>query len=365
MKKFYLLLGIILTGIGVAFTYHIFENAVHGAIDLVWYDWFNTDNARYWILPLCIVIGLAYFGIQHYLDPESENLEEQGLGGLPQPKLSAYAKVLFIGFFSLVAGASLGPEAVLVPACMILGGLVGGLLFAKEKQMIKLLAAAGFIALFTAFFNSIIVGVLSVLIVTKQAKTKLSAPLLAVAILAATSAFLTLKLISAEAFTQVPDYSWHINAVTVFWVVILALAGFLSIFIMNMLHKWFDRARAELNEQPWIARGLVASGGLALLYLLGGPLIEFTGNRSIIPMLQQSASLGTIGLIWILVTKLGAIGWSKALGYRGGMIFPTIFVAAVLVAMVQLNAPSFNFIYGIIAAMIGAFAANRRWPILF
>jgi H+/Cl- antiporter ClcA len=93
-------------------------------------------------------------------------------------------------------------------------------------------------------------------------------------------------------------------------------------------------------------------------------LVEFTGNKSIMPMLQQASSLGLSGLVWIVVVKVAAISWSKAVGYRGGMIFPIIFIAAVLVAIVQLYVPGFNFIYGLIAAIIGALVANRRTHVL-
>ena len=91
-----------------------------------------------------------------------------------------------------------------------------------------------------------------------------------------------------------------------------------------------------LAEQWWL-RGLVAASGLSALYLLGGPLVEFTGNKSIVPMLNQAASLGAIGLIWLVVIKTATISWSKAMGYRGGLIFPTVFIASTLVAIAQLT----------------------------
>ncbi len=101
------------------------------------------------------------------------------------------------------------------------------------------------------------------------------------------------------------------------------------------------------------------------LYLLGGSLVEFTGNKSIVPMLGQAASLGAIGLIWLAIVKTVAISWSKAMGYRGGLVFPTVFIASVLVAIAELQVHELNFIYGLIAVMAGVLAAERRANILF
>ena len=97
----------------MALIYFYFEAAVHQGIELVWTDWLNTETRRWLVVPLCVVMSLIFFGVQHYLDPNSEKKESHGLGAMPGPTPANFAKVLFIGFLSLVAGASLGPEAIL------------------------------------------------------------------------------------------------------------------------------------------------------------------------------------------------------------------------------------------------------------
>ncbi len=134
MKALKLLLAIILVGFGVALTYHIFENAVHNFIDFVWYDTFNTDQNRLIIIPLVLTFSFMFFGLQHWLDVKAENTEDHGLGSMPGPTVTNFLKVLMIGFFSLVAGATLGPEAILVPSCMIFGAYVGKKCFANKNK---------------------------------------------------------------------------------------------------------------------------------------------------------------------------------------------------------------------------------------
>lgn len=364
MEKLKLLLGVILTGVGAALTYHFFENGVHSFINYVWYDTFNTDENRWIVIPLMVFFSFLFFGLQHWLDRSSEQAEEHGLGNMPHPTVGNYLKVLLIGFFSLVAGATLGPEAILVPACMILGGLMGSLLFTDNKQLTQALAAAGLMALFTAFFDSFYVGVASLLLVLSQSKTKFKPILLVIAIIAAGAAKITLNLVDGQAYTQMPAYSWHLNVTTLVFGITLIGGGFVAVRLVSLAHNAMMNVRLQIQKTSWVTNAAIASAVLAMLYLIGGPLVEFTGNKSIVPMLDQASSLGAAGLLGILLVKILTIAWSKAIGYRGGMIFPTIFLAAVMSAIVQLYVTDFNLIYGIIAVLIGAFIANKNTRIL-
>lgn len=363
MKQARVLLAVVLVGIGAALTYHIFENLVHESLNLVWHDWFNSDSKRLLVVPLTILISLVFFGLQHYLDRSSEDKQEHGLGEMPTPNVKNYLKILLLGYFSLLAGASLGPEAILVPSCMLLGAFIGTKIF-SDQQTVKLMAAAGLMALFTAFFFSIIVGVLSIFLVMRQTKAKFNPMLLVVSIIASLSSYLTLKLVSGSAFVTLPHYSWKLNFKTLLLCVVLAVAGYIAITLMSSAHKQFLKIRQTVSKKPWWQHALLASAVVAVFYLLGGKLVEFTGNQAIVPMFKQAASLGLLGLVWILIVKIAVISWSKAIGYRGGMIFPTIFLASVLVAILQLYSHDFNLIYGLIAVLVGAFASNNKTRIL-
>src|SRR5680860_1167223 len=114
MKKLTLLLSVAVIAIGVAITYHYFEASVSYSITYIWETLFNTDNRRLTVIPLGVFLGLVYFAVQHYLDPKSEQSDSEGLGNTPKPTVANFVKILLIGFLSLIAGASLGPEAILV-----------------------------------------------------------------------------------------------------------------------------------------------------------------------------------------------------------------------------------------------------------
>lgn len=358
------LFSILLVSALVAVVYFYFEAGVHHAINFVWNDWLNTGTNRILILPLCLVLSLAFFGAQHYLDPKSEQQESHGLGDAPEPTLGNLGKVLLIGFFSLLAGASLGPEAILVPACLLVGSIVGVQLFKGDKKMAGMLSMVGFIALFAAFFDSFIAGILGLVLVTKEVKVKITPPFVAIAVAASLITVYVLSLLESTPFTTLPQHVWKFSLESALASAALGLAGGAAIFLMGSAHATFQKARLVLAKRAWWQHAIVAAGGLSALYWLGGSLIQFTGNESIVPMLEQSASLGLSGLLVLVLMKILAISWSKALGYRGGMIFPSVFVASTLVAIAHIWAPELSFIVGLIAALIGMFAADRKVKIL-
>jgi H+/Cl- antiporter ClcA len=365
VKRLSLLFAAALVGLSVALTYFYFEAAVHHGIDLVWNDWLDTGTQRWLVAPVCVAVSLIFFGLQHRLDPQSEHLESHGLGDMPKATLMNFVKVLFIGFWSLLAGASLGPEAILVPACMIIGSYIGATLFRREGQAAKLLGAVGFIALMAAFFHSFVAGMLGLLLVRKQTRTRLSAGMVVMAAVASWTTVYALGLLSSPPFVKLPHTDWHFNFRSLLTLIILLFAGYAVTYGLSASHGLIKKLHGLIAKREWWLRGLTVAAGLSMLYLLGGSLVEFTGNKSIVPMLGQAASLGTIGLLWLAIVKTAAISWSKAMGYRGGLVFPTVFIASTLVAIAELHVPELNFIYGLIAVMAGVLTAERKANILF
>ena len=367
MQRAKLLLSCALVGVFVAVTYFVFEAVVRNSIHYLWDTVFDTENARLMVIPLCLSLSLLFFGLQHYLDPKSEHHESHGLGGEAfTPSLKTIGVILLLGFFSLVAGASLGPEAVLVPASMVIGSYVGVKLFRKDQHAVKALAAAGIMALMAAFFHSFLVGVLSVLLVTKQAKIKVTPPLLLVSVVASASAYFTLRVIDpSNSYFHFPPFSWKVAIIDIVAGVFLVVAGYGTTFALKYLHNFVRLVRIRSNSNTWWKLAIFASVGLSGLYLLGGTLVEFTGNESIMPLISRATSLGALGVFGVLIIKLCVIAWSKAMGYRGGLVFPMIFVASSLTVLSQFAFKDASFGTGLIAALVGILAAERKAKILF
>ena len=366
MNKIKILLSCALVGVLVAVVYSVFETAVHGSIDFIWDTTFDTENIRLIIVPLSLFFSIIFFGLQHFLDPKSENKEEHSLGGGKiNPSLKNLFTVLIIGYFSLLAGASLGPEAILVPASTITGAYVALKLFKNDQKLSKTLVAASVVALFTAFFHSFFVGVLSLLLIKKISGVKISKELVTIGVVSAATSYFTLQVIDpANRYFTFPEFDLRVAVIDIIAGVFLIAAGYLATFSLKYIHKYIQILRIKSKVKTWWKQALVASLGLSAIFLIGGPLIEFTGNESIVPLIDESASLGVVGLLLILVTKLVAIGWSKAMGYRGGLIFPMIFVACILVVISQFYFTDSNFWAGFVAAMAGILAAEKKAKVL-
>ena len=366
MRKLRILLACVVVAILVANVYYLFESAVHHSITYFWNDLFATQTDRVLVIPLAVVGALLFFGLQHRLDRKSENHEGHSLGGDPiDPTLRNLGIILFLGYFSLVGGASLGPEAVLVPASVVIGTGLGMRLFKRDEEATKALAAAAIMALMAAFFHSYIVGILSVFLVMQVSKAKLSAQLLIIAVIASVSSYLTLNVIDpTNSYFNFPAFTWRIAIIDVLFGLVLIGAGYAATFALKHAHSLIVHYRERSKLTTWVHLALVAGLGMSLFYLLGGPLVEFTGNQSIAPLVDQAPTLGGIGIVIIIIVKLLVIGWSKAMGYRGGLIFPMIFIASALAALVQLYVHDLNLGAGMIAAIIGILAAERKAHIL-
>ena len=344
-----------LVGLCVAVIYYVLESSYVAAIKWLWLDTLNTTTHRLLVIPLAVILAVLYFWVLRTLDPKPEKRE----GLLSVPHDVSFKRILFIliiGFFSMFAGASLGPEAILFPACLIAGALVSKDWADKnDRQLITLSAVT---ALFTAFFGSFWVGVLTILLLYKQFKDRLP-ELIAYNVIACGVTLFTLReIFHKPAFVGIPKlYAFSLNEIA--GIVVLLVLGMLATYWLRASFKAWEYVYSYMQKWQWIV--LAAGSGLVLglVYFFGNPLIEFTGNHSIEPMLQQAPGLGVLGLIGILLMKNIAIAWSRVSGYRGGMIFPTIFVAFTLVALVQQMGLHVNLAIGVVAALIGIFFAGR------
>lgn len=365
--KLKIILSCFIIGIAVALTYYGFEFAVHHSINFLWTDLLNTDDKRYMVMPTAVVFGLIFFYLKHKLMPKQSQQENHGLGeGAAQASLKSFFIILLVGFFSLVAGASLGPEAILVPACLTAGALVGKKFIASEQNSAKIVSAAAIMALFASFFHSFIIGLLSLLLVKKVAGAKITPALVLIAVIASGTAVITLNIIEPETanYFRLPGSGLAIKIEDSLLAIALLAAGYLSTLLLKQISNIFNKANQAIKKESVFKAALITTLGLGLIYLIGGPLIQFTGNESIKPLIEQAPALGIAGLVWIWITKLIAIGWSKNMGYQGGLIFPMIFVGSTLTAIALQLFPDANFLFLLIASIAGILAAEKKAKIL-
>lgn len=354
----------LIIGAVVAFTYLLFEWLVRTAQHALWIDFMQTNEYRWRIIPLVLGLTLLYFWVQHRLDPASEHAKRHTLTQLPKVSLRNLANGLVIGFLSLVAGASLGPEAILVPASMMISMLLASRFIKTKNPLTQYAAALGFIALLAAFFNSFIVGMLGLLLVKKQFKLPLNMQFVLAAIFAALIVVVVLNLLGSNGYIPLGS-EWSLSLATPVWLVAIFLVGLVLPFALKCIVAAFENVLKIVHFRHWSLRALLAGLVLSILYIVGGPLVQFTGNESIQPLLQQSATLGLGGLFLILLVKLAAIAWSKTSGYRGGLIFPMFFVLSVVVAGMQLYSDAVPFTAAVVVGALALLIGDAKAKVLF
>lgn len=353
MEKAKLLVGSAVAGVAVALIYLAFESLLTEALHYVWDDLFHTQTNRIAVPILTVSIGMVYFAVREFTDRKELKKNRSLVVELPI--------VLLVGFLSLFAGAALGPEAVLIPAAMIGGQLVAK--YGKFHSHRELFSLAGFVALFVAFFNSLLGGLLGFYLAQKTKKRTLTVLDYLGVSFAAVAALFTLALFSHHGAFSYPPQAKMFTLLGILLAIGFFAAGYAYHFIFRTALAAFTNLYERLSQQ-WYVHGLVASLGLSALFLMGGYLVQFTGNEAIVPIFQQASTIGVWGVVWISLVKVLTIAWSLAMGYRGGLIFPFVFVASSVVAAVTLFTTDFNAILSIFIFLAGVLFADQKSKII-
>lgn len=175
-----------------------------------------------------------------------------------------------------------------------------------------------------------------------------------------------LKLIEPPTeFLQTPTSGYHIDVAHLALLAAVFAAGYAATWLVAYTTKTITPLRKRQYSLSWWRQALLAAAGLIVLYLVGGPLVQSTGNTTIKPMLEQAPELGFIGLAVLALVKIVTSAWSKTMGYRGGLIFPMIFVISACIGMAWLVEPDISFKVALIAGVAGMLVAESKAKVLF
>lgn len=320
-------------GVASAIAFLGFEYIVNHGTDYIWNTLFDTDQTRWRVVPLAIGLSVIYsatlfvFGQKRVIEPHLDPLESKEDGSKKLPDIKDIAAIFIIGFTSLLAGASLGPEASLVAVC---SGL--GLWLAKKsgaKEGAKLLALCGVGALLVGFFGSLLPIALALLMMFQQQK-KFSA-LMAVPVVCCLAAYGTLYLVGhSDGFGAIPAGDTS-NLQDYLWAFILgAICTPIAVNLRRAVSFLYQRVKSATPKTHWTVSAGLFGAVLGLLYLIGGESVQFSGSVGTTQLLQNSTTYSLLALAGLLVVKLAVTAWSLAAGYRGGMVFPSIYIGVAL-----------------------------------
>lgn len=368
-------LAALIIGIVDAVVLYLFEIVgVDGTVWL-WNDVLGTDEHRWRVFPVAVVLGLVLTAVyklvktQRVKETSGDLLEELQD---PPATLSSIGAVLLIGAVSLLAGASLGPEAALMAFSAGFGAFIAAKMKAGSDKQILVLASVG--ALLVAFVHSILLVLIPLLILWQSWKRSSQKPNLRavfVIILAGAVSFgaiYGIRFLTGEPgvglIPALPELVPHDF-------LIAALLGFVSGLIaltLNFLVKMFSQTsltvvKAKYPGSDWIF-GAVAGLALGFLYYAGSPVVQFSGKIGSEMLVENAAQFTAIALVGFILIKLIATAWSAGTGYRGGLVFPSVFIGIALGLLFTQLFPGFGGSGAVIGAIAGMLTAVIGSPIM-
>ena len=315
-----------------------------------------------WIIAILTLTGIAVGLVVRFSpghggpDPATESLIGAPIATNALPGLLA---ALILG---LAGGVSLGPEHPIMVVNIALAVALGSRLFPRVSSLDwTILAASGTIG---ALFGT---PVAAALIFSHTLNSSSDVPLwdrLFAPLLAAAAGALTTGIFFHPNFTlPIPHYP-HLRIVDIISgaiVTLIAIAvGMVAVWCLPRLHALIHRLK-----NPVLMLGI---GGflLGILGVIGGHITLFKG----LDEMQQLASSQTLGagdFLLIAVVKLAALVLASACGFRGGRIFPAVFVGVSLGLMLHAHVEAVPAAITISCAILGLVLVVTRdgWLSLF
>lgn len=320
-------------------------------------------NSPGWTLMMLTLTGIAVGLVVRYTpghagpDPATEPLI-----GAPM-STTALPGLIIALVLGLAGGVSLGPEHPIMSVNIALAVALGARFFPRVSPMDwTILASAGTIG---ALFGT---PIAAALIFSQTLSGNADTPLwdrLFAPLLSAAAGALTTGLVFHPHFSlPIPHYE-QMRLVDVFsgaLVTIISIAvGMVAVWCLPRLHTLFHRLK-----NPVLTLGV---GGflLGILGIMGGHITLFKG----LDEMQQLATGGQFfdahDYMVITVIKLAALVIAAACGFRGGRIFPAVFVGVALGMMLHAHVDAVPAAITVSCAILGLVLVVTRdgWLSLF
>ncbi|XJB03927.1 ion channel protein [Escherichia coli] len=321
-----------------------------------------AQDSPLWIIGVLTLTGIAVGLVIRFSqghagpDPACEPLI-----GAPVPP-SALPGLIVALILGLAGGVSLGPEHPIMTVNIALAVAIGARLLPRVNRMEwTILAAAGTIG---ALFGT---PVAAALIFSQTLNGSSEVPLwdrLFAPLMAAAAGALTTGLFFHPHFSLPIAHYGQMEMTDILSGAIVAAiaiaAGMVAVWCLPRLH-----AMMHQMKNPVLVLGI---GGfiLGILGVIGGPVSLFKGLDEMQQMVANQA-FSTSDYFLLAVIKLAALVVAAASGFRGGRIFPAVFVGVALGLMLHEHVPAVPAAITVSCAILGIVLVVTRdgWLSLF
>ncbi|EPE2656690.1 ion channel protein [Escherichia coli] len=321
-----------------------------------------AQDSPLWIIGVLTLTGIAVGLVIRFSqghagpDPACEPLI-----GAPVPP-SALPGLIVALILGLAGGVSLGPEHPIMTVNIALAVAIGARLLPRVNRMEwTILASAGTIG---ALFGT---PVAAALIFSQTLNGSSEVPLwdrLFAPLMAAAAGALTTGLFFHPHFSLPIAHYGQMEMTDILSGAIVAAiaiaAGMVAVWCLPRLHAMMNQMK-----NPVLVLGI---GGfiLGILGVIGGPVSLFKGLDEMQQMVANQA-FSTSDYFLLAVIKLAALVVAAASGFRGGRIFPAVFVGVALGLMLHEHVPAVPAAITVSCAILGIVLLVTRdgWLSLF
>jgi H+/Cl- antiporter ClcA len=307
---------------------------VHELEDVLWHD--LPDALGHSAPPWYLILGLPVLGAvvvlvaRRYLPGDGGHEPLDGIGGAPTPITHAPG-VALAALGSLAFGAVVGPEAPLIALGSVVGLAVARVL-PVDPEHGRLLALAGSFSAISALFG----GPLAAGILLVEASVGLGAraiPVLVPGLVAAAIGFLLFTGLGgwgglSEEDLEVPGLPPYdgVHLGDLLLAVVLGVVIAILIEAVRIGGRRVLGGRKAMGGGPLLLAGGLAVGLLSLLAdaLGANPLDVLFSGQSSLPDLANEDSAKVV--LVLLAAKGLAYAISLGCGFRGGPVFPAMFL---------------------------------------
>ncbi|QBX83203.1 ion channel protein [Citrobacter tructae] len=321
-----------------------------------------AHDSPFWIIGMLTLTGIMVGLVIRYSrghagpDPACEPLI-----GMPVPT-SAIPGLLAALLLGLAGGVSLGPEHPIMTVNIALAVAVGSRMFPRITKLDwTILASAGTIG---ALFGT---PVAAALVFSQTLNSSNDVPLwdrLFAPLMAAAAGSLTTSLFFHPHFSLPIEHYSQMHLIDILSGAVVAAiaiaAGMIAVWCLPRLHQLMRHLKHPVL--------ILGAGGflLGILGIIGGPLTLFKGLDEMQQM-AFSQTLGASDYFMLAVIKLAALVVAATSGFRGGRIFPAVFVGVALGLMLHAHVEAVPAAITVSCAILGLVLVVTRdaWLSLF